>query len=115
MATLDLDGFSDQVGNVTFGGTGGLSTSVNSLLTGAGTVTLGGTVTTSATGNPTTPALISGNVALAAGTRTFNVADSLGSVVDLNVNARSPAQVPSPSRALVSWICRVQRLILTVV
>jgi len=88
-ATLDLNGNNNSIGSLTFGGVGGMASSVNQLLTGVGTVTLGigSTVTTDATGNPTASALISGNLALAAGTRTFNVADSSGSVVDLDVSA----------------------------
>ncbi|MBX7209039.1 MAG: autotransporter-associated beta strand repeat-containing protein [Verrucomicrobiaceae bacterium] len=85
-ATLDLNGNSDTIAGLTFGGTSGIAGSVNQVLTGAGTLTLGGTVTVTATGNWTTPALLSGNVALGAN-RTFSVADSTGTTVDLDVPA----------------------------
>ncbi len=86
-ATLDLNGFSGTIGTLTLGGTGGTSTSVNQVTTGAGTLTLNGTVTVASTGNPTTSALISGNVNVGAGQRIFNVNNSSGVDVDLNVNA----------------------------
>lgn len=85
-ALLDLNGNSDSIAALTFGGTGGLAGSVNQVTTGLGTLTLGGTVTVSATGNFTTPALLSGNVALGAN-RTFTIGDSTGTVVDLDAQA----------------------------
>jgi len=86
-ATLDLNGFSGTIGTLTLGGTGGTSTSVSQVTTGAGTLTLNGSVTVASTGNPTTSALISGNVNVGVGTRIFNVNNSSGVDVDLNVNA----------------------------
>ncbi len=83
---LDLAGFNGSINNLTFGGTGQTATSSASVTTGAGTLTLNGNVTTSATGNPTTSASFTGNLELATGTRTFNVANSTGSAIDLNVN-----------------------------
>ncbi len=71
---LDLAGFNGSINNLTFGGTGQTATSSASVTTGTGTLTLNGNVTTSATGNPTTSASFTGNLQLATGTRTFNVA-----------------------------------------
>jgi autotransporter-associated beta strand protein len=85
-ATLDLAGNNATIGTLTMGGAGGTSTSVSQVTTGAGTLTLGGNVTTDATGNPTTAASISGNLTLGAN-RTFTVADSTGSAIDLDVSA----------------------------
>lgn len=87
VAQLDLNGNSDTIAALTFGGTGGLAGSVNSVTTGTGTLTLGGNVATSATGNPTTTPVISGNLSLGLATRTFTVANSTGSLVDLDVQA----------------------------
>ncbi|MCX6855571.1 MAG: autotransporter-associated beta strand repeat-containing protein [Verrucomicrobia bacterium] len=85
-ALFDLNGNSETIAALTLGGTGGLATSVNQVTTGAGTLTLGGTVTVSSTGNFTTPALIIGNLGLGAA-RTFTIGDSTGTVVDLDVQA----------------------------
>ena len=85
-ALLDLNGFNATVSSLTFGGTGGTTTSTSNVATGAGTLTLGGNVTTSATGNPLGSTL-SGNVALGAATRTFTVADSTTAPIDLTVSA----------------------------
>jgi len=87
VAQLDLNGNSDTIAALTFGGTGGLAGSVNSVTTGTGTLTLGGNVATSATGNPTTTPVISGNLSLGSASRTFTVANSTGSLVDLDVQA----------------------------
>lgn len=70
----DLNGFSDAIGAVTI--TGGTIT------TGAGTLTLGGNVTTNASA---TVATIGGNLALGAN-RSFTVANG-GAAVDLQVGA----------------------------
>jgi autotransporter-associated beta strand protein len=86
-ATLDLNGFSGTIGALTLGGTGQTATSASVVQTGVGTLTLGGNVTTSATGNPTTIPLITGNLNLGAATRTFTVANSTGSAVDLDVQS----------------------------
>ena len=86
-ATLDLNNTNLTVSSLTFGGTGGLAGSVNTLQTGlTGLLTLNGNVATNATGNPTTPATLTGNVVTGA-SRTFTVADSTGSATDLLVNA----------------------------
>jgi autotransporter-associated beta strand protein len=86
-ATLDLNGFNTTVAALTIGGTGQTSTSVALVQTGVGTLTLGGNVATSATGNPTNTPLITGNLSLGASTRTFTIANSTGSAVDLDVQA----------------------------
>lgn len=83
-ATLDLNG-KNGILTPTFGGPGGTSTSVNQLTTGAGILTTA-SITTDATGNPTTAASLSGKVALSAAT-TITVADSAGSAIDLDFSA----------------------------
>ncbi|MBK8091898.1 MAG: autotransporter-associated beta strand repeat-containing protein [Verrucomicrobiaceae bacterium] len=86
-ATLDLNGYSGTIASLALGGSGQTSTSAAIVQTGVGTLTLGGGVTTSATGNPTTTPLITGNLSLGTATRTFTVANSAGSLVDLDVQA----------------------------
>jgi autotransporter-associated beta strand protein len=85
-ALLDLNGFNATVASLTFGGAGGTATSASNVSTGAGTLTLGGNVTTNATGNPLGSTL-SGNLALGAATRTFTVANSTTADADLTVSA----------------------------
>lgn len=85
-ALLDLNGFDATVTSLTLGGTGGTATSKSNVATGAGTLTLGGNVTYTATGNPL-GSTISGNLALGAATRTFTVGDSTGAADDLTVSA----------------------------
>jgi len=85
-ATLDLHGFSGSVGALNLGGSGGTSTSVNQVLTSSGTLTIT-SISVASTGNPTTSALISGNVDLNGAQRIINVSDSTGADVDLNMNA----------------------------
>jgi filamentous hemagglutinin family protein len=85
-ALFDLNGYNQTIGTLTLGGTGGTSTSVNNVATGAGTLTLGGNMTYNATGNPL-GSTISGNLALGAATRTFTINDSTGSADELNVTA----------------------------
>ena len=84
-ALLDLNGSNATITTLTFGGVGGTA-SANNLSTGAGTLTLGGTVTFTATGNPLGSTL-SGNVDLGGATRTFAIADSTGAAADLTVSA----------------------------
>ena len=86
-AVLDLNNFSGTIASLTIGGTSQTATSASVIQTGTGTLTLGGNVATSATGNPTTTPLITGNLALGSATRTFTVADSTGSAVDLDIQA----------------------------
>ncbi|QYM79384.1 autotransporter-associated beta strand repeat-containing protein [Horticoccus luteus] len=85
-ALLDLNGFNATVTGLTLGGTGGTATSTSNVATGSGTLTLGGNVTFTATGNPL-GSTISGNLALGTVTRTFSVADSLSAADDLTVSA----------------------------
>jgi fibronectin-binding autotransporter adhesin len=83
-ATLDLNGYSDAIGSLTLGGT--TTTSAAHVSTGLGTLTLGGNVTYTATGNPLGSTL-SGNLALGATTRTFTVNNSTTAATDLTVSA----------------------------
>ena len=53
-ALFDLNGFNQTVASLTFGGTGGTASN-NNVSTGSGTLTLGGNVTWTATGNATMP------------------------------------------------------------
>lgn len=86
-ASLDLDGNSDTIAALTFGGTGALADSVNTVATGAGTLTLGGTLTVASTGNFTTAPVISGNLNLGTANRSIVVGNSTGSDVDLDIQA----------------------------
>jgi autotransporter-associated beta strand protein len=86
-ATLDLNGFNGTVASLTIGGTGQTATSTSVVQTGAGTLTLGGALTTNATGNPTATPVISGNLDLGAANRSIVVANSTGSLVDLDIQA----------------------------
>jgi len=85
-ALLDLNGFTQSILSINFGGTGALPTSFNTVATGAGTANLGGNVTASATGNPL-GASLTGNVSLGAANRTFTVGDSINAPTDLLVSA----------------------------
>ena len=85
-ALLDLNGFSQGIGTLTFGGAGGTTTSTSNVSTGAGTLTLGGTVTFTNTGNPIGSTL-SGKVDLGAATRTFTIGNSATDTNDLTVSA----------------------------
>src|SRR5262249_27317403 len=80
-ATLPRNGNSDTIGSLTLGGT--TVTSSAAVTTGvAGTLTLGGDVTYTATNNPL-GAVISGNLSLGSATRTFAVNDSTSANNDL--------------------------------
>jgi len=85
-ALFDLNGFNQTIGTLTFGGTGGTSTSTNTVTTGAGVLTLGGNVTLTSTGNPLASTL-SGNLDLGGATRTFTVGDSTSATEDLIISA----------------------------
>lgn len=85
-ALFDLAGNNQSIRALTFGGTGATTTSTNLVTTGAGTLTLGGDVTYSATNNPL-GATLSGNLNLGAATRTFAVGNSTSAVDDLTVAA----------------------------
>jgi autotransporter-associated beta strand protein len=84
-AVLDLNGFSASLGAITLNGSSANSTTSAAIRTGAGTLTLGGTLTYTATNNPL-GAHIDGNVALSA-TRSFSIGDSTNAAVDLEVGA----------------------------
>jgi len=86
-ATFDLNGYSGTIGTLTLGGTGATGTSSHQVTTGAGTLTLGGNVTYDSTGDSSTSAGISGNLDLGAASRTFNVANSAGTEIDLTISA----------------------------
>jgi autotransporter-associated beta strand protein len=83
-ATLDLNGLNQTVPSLTFGGN--TTTSAATVTTGAGTLTLSGDVTYSATGNPL-GATVSGLVSLGAANRTFTIGDSTSTSSDLTVSA----------------------------
>lgn len=85
-ALFDLNGYNQSIGALTFGGTGGTATSISNVSTGAGTLTLGGNVTLTNTGNPLGSTL-SGNLNLGGTTRTFTVNDSSSTLADLTVSA----------------------------
>jgi autotransporter-associated beta strand protein len=84
-AVLDLNGFDSTLAALTFYGANASSTSQAAVRTGAGTLTLGGTLTYTATNNPL-GAHVDGNVALSA-SRTFAINDSTNAPVDLEVGA----------------------------
>ena len=90
-ATLDLAGFNSTINStVTFGGVTAGANALNTLSTGAGTLTLGGNVAyTKATLDANDPgtATLSGNLNLGNATRTFTVANSTLADVDLTVSA----------------------------
>lgn len=83
-ATFDLDGNSDTINGLSFGGS--TATSGAALTTGAGILTLGNNVTYDATGTPL-GATLSGNLELGAATRTFTINDSSSAADDLTVSA----------------------------
>ena len=85
-ALLDLNDFNATITTLTFGGTGSTATSTNAVTTGTGTLTIGGTVTASNTGNPLESTL-AGNLNLGTAVRSFNIADSTNAASDLTVSA----------------------------
>ncbi|WP_395750689.1 autotransporter-associated beta strand repeat-containing protein [Prosthecobacter sp.] len=77
-AMLDLNGFNFSSGAITFGGTSTTATAQGTVNVGTGTLTLGGNVTYTSTGNPLGASFIgsgAGNILLSAA-RTFSVGDS---------------------------------------
>jgi autotransporter-associated beta strand protein len=76
-ANLTLSGnITQSIGALTFGGIGSTTSSTNSMTIGTGsTLTLGGTVTYDATGNPLAASITGGTLALG-GDRTFSIGDS---------------------------------------
>lgn len=93
VAALDLNDKNGAIGSLTFGGTGGTSSSTSNVQTGAGTLTLGGNVTFDANGNPNGSTL-SGNLDLGAASRTFAVGDSSNAAEDLTVSATITSTAP---------------------
>jgi len=87
-ATLQLaNGVNQTIGSLTFGGVGGTANSQNAVsISGTGTLTLGGTVTFNATGNPMGAEISGGTLALG-GNRTFDVDHSTAGTNDLTVDA----------------------------
>jgi len=83
-ATLDLDGHDDTVSSLTLGGAG--ATCGASVITGGGTLTLGGNVTYDSTNAPL-GATISGKLNLGSATRTVTVGDSASAADDLTISA----------------------------
>jgi autotransporter-associated beta strand protein len=79
---LDLNGFSETIASLTLSGGGDLTT-------GAGTLTLGGNLTASASGSLTVrnAAVISGNLALGSATRIISVANNIYVTPELVVSA----------------------------
>ncbi len=85
-ATFNLNGHTQTVSSLTFGGTFDTVTSTNDLTLGTGTLTLGGNVTYDATNNPLGSTISGGTLALGA-TRTFTINDSSSAVSDLTVSS----------------------------
>ncbi len=85
-ATLDLDTYTLNTGTITFGGTGGTTTSTNRITGTTGILNLGGAVTVTTTGNPL-GATWSGNLNLGSSARTFTVNDSTTATDDLTISA----------------------------
>jgi autotransporter-associated beta strand protein len=83
-ATLDANGNNDTIASLTLGGA--TATSGAAVITGMGTLTLGGDVTYDNTNNPL-GATISGKLDLGAASRTFTVNDSATAAADLTVSA----------------------------
>ena len=87
-AQLELGaGFTQTSAAITFGGTAGAPTNQGTLLIGSGaTITLGGNVTYTATGNPLA-AYVTGAGTLAIGVqRTFTIADSAAANAELSIS-----------------------------
>ena len=81
---LNLLGASDTIGDLTLGS--GTSTAA-SVLTGAGTLTLGGNVTVTLGGSGLVGPVISGNLDLGSATRTFTMVNGTAAA-DLTISAR---------------------------
>lgn len=83
-ATLDLNGNSNTIAGLNFGGSS--TTSGSSVTTGAGTLTLGGNVTFNSVNSPL-GATISGNLSLGSANRNFDIKDSSTAINDLTISA----------------------------
>ncbi len=81
--TLNLNGFNNTITTLTMNSG---ATSGGAITTGAGTLTLGGTVTLNANGSGEVGSTISGNVALGGTTRTFTINNGTATT-DLSISA----------------------------
>jgi len=100
-ATFKMNGIINQkIGSLTLGGAGATSTSLNSVATASGTLTLGGNVVYDATNNPL-GATISGILAMGGDSRTFTVGDSSNADVDLAISANIVGSTPSGFPSLI--------------
>lgn len=81
--TLDLNGLNASIGTLTLGG---VASGTPLVQTGAGVLTLGGNVTYDPTGDPNA-ASITGNLAMGAVTRTFDIGDVVANAVDTSIGA----------------------------
>lgn len=89
-ATWDLNGYDQTVGTLNFGSSGGGANAINTVTTGAGTLTLGGNVAytnPSSSSNHAGTAILSGNLSLGGATRTFTIGDSGKTTKELSVSA----------------------------
>ncbi len=87
-AAFDLNGQSQTIGSLGFGGA--TATSVAAVTTGTGTLTLGGTVTYDSTNNPAGAAISSaagGGLSLGGATRTFNIYPSTNASPELAISS----------------------------
>jgi fibronectin-binding autotransporter adhesin len=80
---LDLNGFSDTIGNLFLRSA---TTTTSQVTTGAGTLTVTGNITLTTAGTGAVGAIINGNLSLTSGTHTFTVADG-AAAADLTVAA----------------------------
>ncbi len=89
-ATFDLNGNDFAVSTLTLGGSSASANAINTVSTGANTLTLGGDVSyvyASAPANDPGAAVISGKLNLGSATRTFTVNDSIHTDSDLTISA----------------------------
>lgn len=84
-AVFDFDDANVTFASVQLGGTGGTSTSTSNILGNNGTLTLNGNLTFDATNNPL-GSTIAGRLSLAAGNRTFTIADSTNAIADVTIS-----------------------------
>jgi len=88
-AMLDLNGFNQTLNNLTLGGTTTTSTPMMNTGTGAGTLTLGGSLTYTGTTNNPLGAVITGagGISLGGATRTFTINDSTSTNIETIIYA----------------------------
>ncbi len=86
--TLALNGHTQTVGSLTFGGAGSVNDSTPKIMVGAGTLNLEGNLTFDATGNPTGSAgIFGGTINLGSSPRTFTINDSTGSTAEFAISS----------------------------